>query len=419
MINQDGQAPRHPRFSALAGVNLFDDRLNLYAFGEYEKLRRRSVIAGHRLAAPLAGSGHGLDADPTSGRSSARTSTRKLDNVIIANNDLPSVWTALRWGSQTTVANNQPASPLNEPNVPVSQLYGRLVQRPRPATQRSIRPRPTVFTAQGDRPSGQLRPARRQHRRQPHRTTSAATARTPRCSSTSWTVTPAVGIAALRQVGGNFDSSATTSSLYGRSQVRHRRNHRRLAADLLLDVHQLGRPDARRTEVNAILASSAVPPAPDSDNGLSCRPTSRHGDRRQPFCSQLQSAPTNTVGATARPASTTSSSLRPAAVPPAHAVRSAPLPGQQPRLYQLLRRRDRRHRMTSCCSSRTSDWDVWATYGKLENQNDEVRRRQSSASTWRLTRSSTPPASSTAPPAPSSAAPSCSERPERRPVQPV
>ena len=36
MINQDGQLNK--RFSALAGKNFFDDRLNVYIHGEYEEV---------------------------------------------------------------------------------------------------------------------------------------------------------------------------------------------------------------------------------------------------------------------------------------------------------------------------------------------------------------------------------------------
>jgi outer membrane receptor protein involved in Fe transport len=51
-INQDGQANR--RISALIGKNFFDDRLNVYAHAEYEKIDE-VTLAGHRLAAPRPG----------------------------------------------------------------------------------------------------------------------------------------------------------------------------------------------------------------------------------------------------------------------------------------------------------------------------------------------------------------------------
>ena len=104
-INQDGQA--NQRISALIGHNFFDDRLNLYAFGEYEKLD-----AVNSLDIDWLKNSRGLigvDADPAAAR---------IDNDI--DNRIFSGYVTLqrpRWG-QTTLANNQQASALNDPDVP-------------------------------------------------------------------------------------------------------------------------------------------------------------------------------------------------------------------------------------------------------------------------------------------------------------
>ncbi len=105
MVNQDGQL--NTRFSALGGINLLDDRLNLYAFGEYEHLDmvRPLDIDWLRNATNL----FGIDADPT-----ATPSDGDIDSALFSG------YRTLqrpRWG-QTTLVNNQPASPLGDPDVP-------------------------------------------------------------------------------------------------------------------------------------------------------------------------------------------------------------------------------------------------------------------------------------------------------------
>lgn len=104
-INQDGQASR--RASLLVGANLLDDRLNVYAFGEYEKADMVTsfdvdwINNDPRFI--------GIDADPT-----ATPSDGFLDNALFYNLnrlDRP------RWG-QVTLANGQQASPLNNPLIP-------------------------------------------------------------------------------------------------------------------------------------------------------------------------------------------------------------------------------------------------------------------------------------------------------------
>jgi outer membrane receptor protein involved in Fe transport len=105
MINQNGEANK--RISVLAGTNLLNDRLNIYAHGEYEEVDEVTSLDIDWLEdAPVR---VGIDADPTTaqfdGDLDARTFTgvRRLDRP--------------RWG-QTTLANNQQPSPLNDPDVP-------------------------------------------------------------------------------------------------------------------------------------------------------------------------------------------------------------------------------------------------------------------------------------------------------------
>ncbi len=111
MINQDGQANK--RISALIGTNLLDDRLNLYAFAEYEDidevgsldidwLERSSLFAQ-------------IDADPTTVRSDGM-----LDNQVFSNVrrlDRP------RWGS-LTLANAQRPTAQNDPDIPLFSCTG-------------------------------------------------------------------------------------------------------------------------------------------------------------------------------------------------------------------------------------------------------------------------------------------------------
>ncbi len=104
-INQDGQASR--RASLLVGANLLDDRLNVYAFGEYEKADMVTSFDVDWLNRDPRFIG--IDTDPT-----ATPSDGFLDNALFYNltrMDRP------RWG-QVTVANGQQPSPLNNPLIP-------------------------------------------------------------------------------------------------------------------------------------------------------------------------------------------------------------------------------------------------------------------------------------------------------------
>lgn len=107
-INEDGQAAQ--RISALIGKNFFDDRLNVYAFGEYETqetvdsldldwLRRGPVVIT-------------MDADPTSA-AIGPNNDGIYDNLLfsgLTRIDRP------RWG-QTTLANAQQPTASTNPNI--------------------------------------------------------------------------------------------------------------------------------------------------------------------------------------------------------------------------------------------------------------------------------------------------------------
>lgn len=107
-------APITRRVSVLAGANLFDDRLNVYAFGEYERLDeiRRSDVNWLRdgRTFPI-----GIDADPTSA-ALGPVMDGDLDSQLFYNLrrvDRP------RWG-QTTIANSQRPSATRDPDVPLA-----------------------------------------------------------------------------------------------------------------------------------------------------------------------------------------------------------------------------------------------------------------------------------------------------------
>lgn len=107
MINQDGQANK--RISALTGINLFDDRLNLYAFAEYEDIDQVQSLDIDWLEAAHAFVG--IDADPTSAPYDGM-----LDNQVFSG---VRTLSRPRWG-QTTLANSQRPSALNDPDVPLA-----------------------------------------------------------------------------------------------------------------------------------------------------------------------------------------------------------------------------------------------------------------------------------------------------------
>ena len=113
---KDGAADTR-RISALAGVNLFDDRLNLYAFGEYE--RTEEVYADHIGFLNNGSIILGVDADPTN------PAIGPVNDGII---DVAQFYGARRldrpvWGS-TTLANMQRPSALNDPDVPFANCPG-------------------------------------------------------------------------------------------------------------------------------------------------------------------------------------------------------------------------------------------------------------------------------------------------------
>ena len=110
MINEDGQANR--RISALIGQNFFDDRLNLYAHAEYEKVDEvTSLDIDWLRRAPVR---IGIDADPTNRPDDANLDARLFTGVNRI--DRP------RWG-QTTLANVQRPSDLTNPNVPFENCF--------------------------------------------------------------------------------------------------------------------------------------------------------------------------------------------------------------------------------------------------------------------------------------------------------
>ncbi len=110
MINEDGQANK--RISALIGKNFFDDRLNVYAHGEYEKVDEvKSLDIDWLRRAPVR---IGVDADPTNARDDGILDARLFTGVNRI--DLP------RWG-QTTLANVQQPSDLTNPNVPYQNCF--------------------------------------------------------------------------------------------------------------------------------------------------------------------------------------------------------------------------------------------------------------------------------------------------------
>ncbi len=107
MINQGGEANK--RISALIGTNLLDDRLNLYAFAEYEDIDHVGSLDIDWLEAAHAFVG--IDADPTTA-----TNDGFLDNRVFSG---VRTLSRPRWG-QTTLANSQRPTALNDPDVPLA-----------------------------------------------------------------------------------------------------------------------------------------------------------------------------------------------------------------------------------------------------------------------------------------------------------
>jgi outer membrane receptor protein involved in Fe transport len=101
------------RFSALAGHNFLDGRVNLYAFGEYERLDGIGSLDIGFLADSC--SLVGMDADPTN-PAIAPNADGVIDNSVFCGLNTIS----RPRGGQTTIANSQQPSPLNNPLVPVT-----------------------------------------------------------------------------------------------------------------------------------------------------------------------------------------------------------------------------------------------------------------------------------------------------------
>ncbi len=109
-INDNGEATR--RISGLAGKNFMDDRLNVYAHAEYEKIDNvdsMDIDWIRRGPARLA-----IDADPTNNLYDGQLDAQ----VFYGLNRLD----ILPWG-QTTLANLQRPSDLTNPNVPYENCF--------------------------------------------------------------------------------------------------------------------------------------------------------------------------------------------------------------------------------------------------------------------------------------------------------
>ncbi len=113
----EGGAADTRRLSALAGINLLDDRLNLYGFGEYE--RAEEVYSEHIDWRRTGRIRLGIDADPTNPLIGPAA-----DNVV----DVGNFYGARRldrpvWGS-TTLANMQRPSRTTDPDIPFGNCTG-------------------------------------------------------------------------------------------------------------------------------------------------------------------------------------------------------------------------------------------------------------------------------------------------------
>ncbi|WP_428152132.1 TonB-dependent receptor domain-containing protein [Brevundimonas sp.] len=101
------------RASLLVGKNFFDDRLNLYAFGEYEKLDGVGTLDLGFLADGCALVG--VDTDPTSLAAGLPVDDQFDNRVFCGLNTI-----SRPRGGQTTIANTQQPSALNNPLVGVT-----------------------------------------------------------------------------------------------------------------------------------------------------------------------------------------------------------------------------------------------------------------------------------------------------------
>jgi len=105
MINQGGEANK--RISALIGTNLLDDRLNLWAFAEYEDIDDVDVLDIDWLRASSAFLTTDVDA-------AATPNDGVIDSTLFMNRRTLQI---ISWG-QTTLANAQRPSALNDPDIP-------------------------------------------------------------------------------------------------------------------------------------------------------------------------------------------------------------------------------------------------------------------------------------------------------------
>jgi outer membrane receptor protein involved in Fe transport len=340
MINEDGQTSK--RISGLVGKNFFDDRLNLYAHAEYEKLDE--VLSTDMDWLRRAPTLFGIDADPTSA-AIGPNDDGKLDNIIIASNDLRRL-DRPRWGS-TTLANNQPASPLNEPNVPIANCTAYNA-----AACYSVDPAKTYWytgtTAAlanfGQRVgnTGANRPY-----------TIGGDGETPVLFSTENRLPSSES--QRYQVGGTFKLTDNVS-IYGEAKYITEETID-ASQPTFFDVYLANITAA--DEVNGILASSSFVMR-YSDNAFLPANVKAAIAANQVV---NYNAPTNTVGAT--PTGTTT----------ARAWADHRMFG--PDRYQDNNRDVQRYVAAISGSYdkllfvKNFDWDVSATYGKLENQNDE------------------------------------------------
>ncbi|WP_313012584.1 TonB-dependent receptor domain-containing protein [Brevundimonas sp.] len=109
-INSNGEASR--RISGLIGKNFFDDRLNVYAHAEYEKIDNvDSMDINWIRRAPIR---LAIDADPTTAPYDGR-----LDATVFYGVNRLDI---LPWG-QTTLANLQQPSNLTNPNIPYQNCF--------------------------------------------------------------------------------------------------------------------------------------------------------------------------------------------------------------------------------------------------------------------------------------------------------
>lgn len=105
MINQGGQANK--RVSVLGGINLLDDRLNLWGFGEYEQIDEIAISdVDWNVDSPLLIT---TDVDPAGAVYDGVWDAGFFQNVNTISRP--------RWG-QTTLANIQQPSRLSDPDIP-------------------------------------------------------------------------------------------------------------------------------------------------------------------------------------------------------------------------------------------------------------------------------------------------------------